>query len=144
MPLGVIDGTGPQASGQGVPVSGVENRGRTLPEVPTELTGYLQDRELICPDSEPVIPTELAELGRDGEQGIVGRLVGQVIQFRAGDQVPRRATAQHVRHAAADCGSVQKPGRLADLDQVTVGVADVRADLAPVILGRGQELGAFG
>ena len=41
-------------------------------------------------------------------------------------------------------GSVQKSGRLADLDQVTVGVADVRADLAPVILGRGQELGAFG
>lgn len=37
MPLGVIDGTGPQASGQRVPVSGVENRGKTLPEVPTEL-----------------------------------------------------------------------------------------------------------
>src|SRR5260370_42519216 len=41
-------------------------------------------------------------------------------------------------------GSVQKSGRLADLDQVTVGVADVRADFAPVILGRGQELSAFG
>lgn len=94
MPLGVIDGTDPQASRQRVPVSGVEHRGRTLPEVPTELTGYLPDRELVCPGSEPAIPAELGELGRDGEQGIVGRLVGQVVQFRAGDQVPRRATAQ--------------------------------------------------
>ena len=33
--------------------------------------------------------------------------------------------------------------RLADLDQVTIRVADVGADLAAVILGLGQELGAL-
>jgi hypothetical protein len=37
-----------------------------------------------------------------------------------------------------------KPGHLADLDQVAVGVAEVGADLDSVIFGLGQEPGAFG
>lgn len=38
----------------------------------------------------------------------------------------------------------EKPSRLANLDQVAVCVADVRTDLAPMILWLGQELGPFG
>ena len=92
--LGVVGGAGPEAVGQPVPVRGVEGNGRTQPEMPAELAGYLQDHEFVCPGREPAFPAELGEFGRDSEQGIVGRLVGQVAQFRAGDRVPSRAAGQ--------------------------------------------------
>ena len=40
--------------------------------------------------------------------------------------------------------SPENAGRLADLDQVPVGIADIRADLAPVVLRLGEELDALG
>src|SRR5713101_4565299 len=40
-------------------------------------------------------------------------------------------------------GSGENAGRLADLDQVAVGVSNVRADLASMILRLGEELGAL-
>src|SRR5439155_18210431 len=42
-----------------------------------------------------------------------------------------------------DC-SAENPGRLANLDQVAVGVANIGADLAPMIFRLGEELGALG
>src|SRR4051794_2813083 len=44
--------------------------------------------------------------------------------------------------AAAE--SVQRSGRLADLDQVAVGIADVAADLARMLLRLRQEVGSLG
>ncbi len=54
----------------------------------------LQDHELAGPRREPAIPAERGEFGRDTEEGIVGRLVGQIVQFRTGDRVPSGAAAQ--------------------------------------------------
>jgi len=54
----------------------------------------LQDHELAGPCREPAIPAELGEFGRDTEEGIVDRLVGQIVQFRTGDRVPSGAAAQ--------------------------------------------------
>ena len=62
--------------------------------MPAELAGDLQDHELAGPRREPAIPAELGEFGRDTEEGIVGRLVGQIVQFRTGDRVPSGAAAQ--------------------------------------------------
>lgn len=58
MPLGVIDGTGPQASGQRVPVSGVENRGKTLPEVPTELLDTSRTANLYAQVVNRLLPAD--------------------------------------------------------------------------------------
>jgi len=40
------------------------------------------------------LPAELGQLGRDGQQRVVGRLLGQIVQFRAGDRVLPCAAAQ--------------------------------------------------
>ena len=40
--------------------------------------------------------------------------------------------------------SAENAGRLTDLDQVPVGIADIGADLAPVVLGLGEEFDALG
>src|SRR5262249_25698048 len=40
--------------------------------------------------------------------------------------------------------SAENAGRLADLDQVPVRIADIGADLAPVVLGLGEEFDALG
>ena len=40
--------------------------------------------------------------------------------------------------------SAENAGRLADLDQVPVRIPDIGPDLAPVVLGLGEELDALG
>src|ERR1700751_934984 len=56
----------------------------------------------------------------------------------------RREETARVGGSAARSELTAGDGGLADLDQVTVGVADVGTDLGGVDLGLGQELGALG
>ena len=59
------------------------------PEVPSELGRYLEDDELVRPGREPALPPELPELAGNGDQRVRRRLVGQVIEFGAGQPQSR-------------------------------------------------------
>lgn len=62
VPLGVIDGTGPQASGQRVPVSSVESCGRTLPEVRPSLLDTSRTANLYAQVVNRLFPRSWASL----------------------------------------------------------------------------------
>jgi hypothetical protein len=46
-----------------------------------DLRGDLEHDELAGPGGEPALSPELVELGDDRDQGVVGRLVGDVLEF---------------------------------------------------------------
>jgi len=79
------------AGGPGASVAGVQRHVRTTPEVPSDFGRHLEDDELVGPGREPALSPEVPELRGDGHQRIRRRLVGQVLEFRAGDPQPRAA-----------------------------------------------------
>jgi len=79
------------AGGPGASVAGVQRHVRTTPEVPSDFGRHLKDDELVGPGREPALSPEVPELRGDGHQRIRRRLVGQVLEFRAGDPQPRAA-----------------------------------------------------
>src|SRR5215471_8700199 len=88
-PLSLLRGVEAEPVRQPLPAFGVKPDARVAPEVPPDLGRHLEDDELIRPGGEPALPPELAKLAGDGDQRISGRLVGQVIELRAGEPQPR-------------------------------------------------------
>jgi hypothetical protein len=51
------------------------------PEVSAKFGRHLEDDEFVGPGREPAIASELAQLGRDGQQRVGRGLVGEVLKF---------------------------------------------------------------
>jgi hypothetical protein len=56
-----------------------------------DLGRYLEDDKLVGPGGEPALAPELAGLLRDRQERVSCRLIGQILQFRAGNLHPRPA-----------------------------------------------------
>jgi hypothetical protein len=56
-----------------------------------DLGRYLEDDKLVGPGGEPALAPELAGLLRDRQERVSCRLIGQILQFRAGNPHPRPA-----------------------------------------------------
>ena len=63
------------------------------PSVPGNLARDLEDHELVGPGREAAEPTELADLGQDVHHRVVGALLCDVVEFRAGERFQLGATA---------------------------------------------------
>src|SRR3954454_9255262 len=59
--------------------------------MPPDLRRYLEDDEFVRPGRETALATEPVDLRGDGQQRVGRRLMGQVVEFRAGDPELRAA-----------------------------------------------------
>src|SRR5690348_8130266 len=73
------------------------------PEVSTELARHLKDHELVSPGREPTVAPEVGQSPQYRQDGVVRRLVREVVDLLAAETCSRRPTAQ-----LGPCGSQQQ------------------------------------
>src|SRR5579862_2196428 len=85
--LRVVVRSDPETVRQSFPVGDVDRCRRALPEVTAELRRHLENGEFVSPGSEAALSSEPRKLGHDGNQGVVRRLMGEIVQLGASDRV---------------------------------------------------------
>src|SRR5919198_5848811 len=75
------------------PALGLEWDFAPLPGAAADLDRRLEHRELVGPRGEAAIAAEVAELAQDGDERVIGALVGEVVVIVAAQMRKRRAAA---------------------------------------------------
>jgi hypothetical protein len=98
-PLRLSGGVESKTVGQSLPVLGIECHTLGAPEVSPDFRRQLENGELACPGRKAALASELLDLARNGEEGVTGGLIDEIIEFRSGDP---NSIAAPTRFAACD------------------------------------------
>ena len=103
--------------GDRAPVFSLEWDLASLPGAAAELDRGFEQGELVRPGREPALAAEVVELGEDGQQRVVGALLGEVLAI----------AAPQVRQGAAAAAHLEASGLEQELPEVAQGLVALGA-----------------
>jgi hypothetical protein len=132
--LGILVGCR-AAIGDQPPALGLERDLAALPGAPANLDRRFEQGELVGPRGEAAVAAEVVELGDDGEQGVVGALLREVVEVSTPQVREGGAAASHLEPRGTDQQLAQLTHRLVTLPALAAQPAQPGARLE-VGLGR--------